>query len=261
MSTTKSVFLWTTPRCASTAFEFSISTLPNVKTFHEPFHLPFRQVKPLKFGVDYIHTSQLTPECSYENAVTKILDNRPEREVVFVKEHAKCIRDRFDILLDKRMLCFTHSFLIRHPIRSILSFYNKDPLNFKEWYEFKEIGFTDLYNLYCYLNQHLGVSPIIIEADELLTNPEKMMEGYCNAVGITYKEGMTKWEPNSMDTPEFRDQKNFSLKWSETALKSSGLTRPGPLPIVPEGLPEELYKCIEESLIPYNKLYSLRLKI
>ena len=259
MITSKFVFLWTTPRCASTAVEFSISTLPNVKTYHEPFHLAFRQKWPLKFNVD-LHTSQPSHEYSYENTIVKILDNSHGKDVVFVKDHAKFIRDNFDILLDKRLLCFTHTFLIRHPIKSILSFYNKDPVNFKHWYEHKEIGFTDLYDLYSYLNQHLGISPVIIEADELLTNPEKMMEAYCNVVGITYKEGMTKWEPGSMDTQEFQDQKYFSLKWSDTALKSSGLMKPGPLPVIPEGLPEEVYKCIEESLVPYNKLYSLRLK-
>ena len=189
-----------------------------------------------------------------------VLDNYHGKDVVFVKELAGNIRDKFDILLEKRMLCFTHSFLIRHPIRSVLSVYNKEPQNFKYFYESKEIAYPEVYDLYCYLNEHLGISPVVIEADELLEDPEKMMEAHCNAVGIAYRDRMTKWEPNSMDTQEFRDQKMFSLMWSDNARKSSGLMKPDPLPVVPEGLPEEVYKCIEECLIPYNKLYPLRLK-
>ena len=88
------------------------------------------------------------------------------------------------------------------------------------------------------------------------------MKAYCDAVGLKYMEGMTRWDPDGMNIQELTDQFNFSSEWYSSALKSNGIHQTQPvMPVLPEGLPEEVHKTIEDSLVPYNKLYSLRLQI
>ena len=260
MSISKRVFLWTTPRSISTAFMFSVSTLPNVQTFSEPFCAPYYSENPITWQEHTLPKETMDiHHRSFGETVSWLLDEYPGK-VVFVKDMAYFIRGRFDMLIDSRFKSFTHSFLIRNPKRTIYSNYKKTDL-FKEWYYRGDIGYREIYELYCFLRDNLGISPPIIDADDLLANPEGMMEVYCNEVGLDYKKGMTKWDPKSMDTQEFNDQLYFTKEWHEEALKSDGFKELEPLPVLPDGLPDEVYKCIQESLEPYNKLHALRLKV
>lgn len=94
-----------------------------------------------------------------------------------------------------------------------------------------------------------------------------MMEAYCKNVGLTYKEGMTVWEPwpqPGSSWHELKDQDFFAeinAPWVNVAITSSGFTKPTPIPPLPDDLPLEVMKCIDECLVPYNKLYSLRMTV
>ena len=253
----KRVLLWVPPRSLSTAFTFSIKTLPNVHVLYEPFSGPFYTTNP-------IEEATLKEKHSYEDAIIKLLRDYPGKEAVFAKSIALYVRDRFDMLLDDAFKSFNHSFLIRHPVKSIYSFYKAEPHSFKSYYYHGGlgVGFKEVYDLYCFLRDNLNSSSLIIDADDLLAHPESMMKAYCNAVGLKYKEGMTKWDPDSMNIQELADQFKFSSEWYSSALKSNGIYQTQPvMPVLPEGLPEEVHKAIEDSLVPYNKMYSLRLQI
>lgn len=163
---------------------------------------------------------------------------------------------------------FTHSFIIRNPQRAVLSHYralqrfmdNYDKY-FVEAYERDDIAFVSLCEFYFFLKGKLNTDPVIIDADDLLANPEKMMKAYCERVGITYREGMTKWEPYSGFTEDFKKQMVFNYEWVGGALKSSGFEKLTPLPALPDDVPLIVKKCIDECFVPYNKLHSLRLTV
>ena len=53
-------------------------------------------------------------------------------------------------------------------------------------------SFAHSRDFYFFLKSRLGIQPVITNADDLLANPENMMEAYCKRVGLTYKQGMTK---------------------------------------------------------------------
>ena len=67
---------------------------------------------------------------------------------------------------------FTHAFLIRDPAKTISSMYNKWP-DFDE-----EVGFPEQRALFDLLWALNGTPPPVIDSDDLLENPEAMVEAF-----------------------------------------------------------------------------------
>lgn len=82
----------------------------------------------------------------------------------------------------------THIFLIRRPDKAIHSWYTS-ALKIPNW-KFNSFyaGFQSLYELYVYVCQTKPA--IVVDADDLLSAPDRMMEAYCNAVGTRHKPNM-----------------------------------------------------------------------
>ena len=254
------IFLWTTPRCVSTAFEFSITTLESAKVFHEVFAPPFYSGLPL----DSIPYPQLLPKSSFGEAKEKLLADYPGKCVVFAKEQAIYVNGKFDIFLEEGMRDFVHSFLIRDPLKSVTSAYRGHG-SLERWLQFShEGGFQELRDLYVFVREKIDPSPVVIDADDLLEDPEGVMKAYCGKVGIEYKEGMTRWEPGSMKTQDFIAQKGGmgNLRWNKAALRSSGLSKSVAANVSREeqkALPEEVLRNIEDLRPIYEELYKYRL--
>ena len=253
--------LWTAPRSVSTAFEFSIRTLHNAKVFHEPYCLPYYIAKPLAVPN---WTTESGLASSYEEVGDMLKANYPGKDIIFAKNHAYTVEDNFKMFLDESFSGFTHSFLIRDPAKAVASSFRGFP-SLEAWsevYRHGDLGYYQLRDLYKFIKENLHCNPIIIDADDLLRDPEAMMKAYCKEVGIEYKEGMTQWEPDSMCTEEFIEQKGGlkNVEWNKSAIKSSGISQNvGSRGVKPdEEFPEIVVKCIEEFRVVYNELYPLR---
>ncbi|OBT44211.1 hypothetical protein VE00_05422 [Pseudogymnoascus sp. WSF 3629] len=126
---------------------------------------------------------------------------------------------------------FHFTFLIRHPRSSIPSYYRCTipPLNkVTGFYNFdpSEAGYDELRRVFDFLKSkgHVGpaiagehdgnlpkgeVSITMIDADDLLDNPNGIIEAYCKEVGMDYDPGMLNW-----DTEEDHTQaKRAFEKW------------------------------------------------
>ncbi|PGH05360.1 hypothetical protein AJ79_06829 [Helicocarpus griseus UAMH5409] len=108
---------------------------------------------------------------------------------------------------------FTWTFLIRHPQQSIPSLYRLSATPEKReatgWQYFlgSEAGYRELRQLFDYLDsqgllgdtnrqqQGNGYSgPCVIDAADLLKQPERTVEAYCNYVGLDYQPAMLQWD-------------------------------------------------------------------
>ncbi|EHA50786.1 hypothetical protein MCOR27_001334 [Pyricularia oryzae] len=110
---------------------------------------------------------------------------------------------------------FHFTFLIRHPRRSIPSYYRctipplDEKTGFKNFMP-SEAGYIEVRNMFDYLlSQGIigphkageeapanssGVSITVIDADDLLDKPAAVIEAFCKEVGIDYSPDMLKWE-------------------------------------------------------------------
>lgn len=181
----KIVALWAVPRSTSTAFEWMMRQRGDMDCFHEPYGEAWYQGEaPLwpRLTEDSVRTPGLTLE-----SVTVTLKDAAARGPVFTKDFPHYIDHMWD---DDLLAAFTHSFLIRDPAKTITSMFNKWP-DFHE----KEVGFPEQRQLFDKIADKLGTAPPVIDSDDMLEDPARMIELWCKGVGIPFMESALSWEP------------------------------------------------------------------
>jgi len=120
------------------------------------------------------------------------------------------------------------TFLIRHPLRAIPSYYRCTipPLSEKTSFDYflpSEAGYRELRIFFDYLRTKGlvggkdGAELCLIDADDLLDYPEEVMQKYCERVGLVFNESMLKWEEGGCGS--FDKWKGFH----EDVIQSKGL--------------------------------------
>lgn len=93
-----------------------------------------------------------------------------------------------------------HTFLIRHPQKAVPSYarlcFPGSETGF-EWFSPSEMGYAELRKLFDFVKEETGVTPLLIEAEELLRKPVETFEMWCKEVGIEFNEDMLDWEDAS----------------------------------------------------------------
>jgi len=251
----KNVLLWTAPRCISTAFTRSILNLPNIQVFHEPYSNAY-YFGPERQSPRY-NSSPIDPVETYLHVKCLLCKDYDEIDVVFSKDMAYCIENRFDIFLDDDFEDFKHTFLIRNPSESVPSLYRASTSpETTRWNHFEphEVGFRQLREFYDFVVDNLDSSPVVVDASDLLDQPDETMKSYCDAVGITYESHMTTWKPGPLKMLD-----HWPAGWFDTLSASSGFIKRSKKsshrksqPIYPD----EVKKAIEEATPHYMYLAS-----
>ena len=255
---TRGVFLWSPPRCLSTAFECCIRQLPSVKVLHEPFASSYylsADRKSTQFD-DYPTTAGRGFGLVSKDIGDAIC--RGEYNAVFSKDIAYFIEDHLDILKQDGFKESKHTFLIRHPALAVPSLFK---YRISEYQCVpNEAGFKQLFDVYLYVQKNLGdLNPVVVDASDLLMNPEGMLKAYCEAVGLTYKPGMSKW------SQQFSHESFGCITcrgWHDTVFSSNGIIQSStrkPIPSL-DSLPQDMVKVIEEAMPVYEVLQKVSLK-
>ncbi|MEM7563536.1 MAG: hypothetical protein AAF353_10875, partial [Pseudomonadota bacterium] len=162
------IILWAHPRSMSTAIERTMRERGDLDCLHEPFlHYYYheRSEKPLPhFDSDQTHPN------SYEGTKAMLLE-RAQHSAVFAKDMSYYIVPELlnDLEFCKRI---THCFLIRNPMRSILSYYQLDPS-----VDLYEIGVETQWQLFCGL-QSQGIEAVVLEAEAVQMDTRKTMKRF-----------------------------------------------------------------------------------
>ncbi|XP_072029219.1 uncharacterized protein [Amphiura filiformis] len=283
------VLLWATPRSISTVFLKCMTYVPDTVAWHEPWMQVkkfgkdradptderFRQmVEKLggKAAVDKIEGGFDASNCTYDWIKDKLEGDFPGKKMVFVKELAATVINQTNTIPDG----FRHTFLIRHPVKFAQSVFKimakahakgaavdmgKNPIP-------KQYPYQDTYNVLQYIKENHNPNPIIIDADDFLANPEKVLEAYCKAVDIPYSPDLLRWEAgDDVMTKHWMVPKETILTFRmigahDSTLESTGFERKErQAPPVISEVPEMMRPLIEAELPYYEKLYAERLII
>ena len=181
---TKKVFLWTAPRCVSTAFERCMMEVENSKIFHEPYSGPYH-FGPERQSTRYL--SQPVDESdTYNQVKSKLTKEYDGMDLIFSKDMAYAIENNFEILLDKGLRDFQHTFLLRDPRKTVPSLYRASvnkALTGWESFDPHEAGFSQLQDLYNFVKENLigdddeSQQLVVVDSDDLLRDPESTMKG------------------------------------------------------------------------------------
>jgi hypothetical protein len=80
-------------------------------------------------------------------------------------------------------------FLIRKPVKVISSFLKKWPDA-----QFEDFGFQNQVDLFNFIKNNTGETPIVIDASDLRNNPEKKLKKLCKKLGIDWDSNMLQWK-------------------------------------------------------------------
>jgi hypothetical protein len=175
--------LWSAPRCRSTAFFRMMLERGDFTVLHEPFsHV-------IDFGA-------FDAGCGIVHSVRELIDALRRlslREQIFFKDttDSRCpdLLGDVDFLRDA-----THTFLIRHPKEAIASHYDLDPNLGRD-----EIGFAWLHEIYSAVREVTGEDPIVLDAQDLVRDPEETVREYCRRIGIPFIIEAMSWRADLLD--------------------------------------------------------------
>lgn len=199
MSAPPILALWGVPRSTSTAFEWMMRQRGDFDCYHEPFGEAWYQGEdPLwpRLADDSVRTPGLTLQ-----TVRDRLWAAAERGPVFIKDFPHYITT---IWTDDFLAGFTHSFLIRDPLKTLVSMHRK-------WPDFVlgETAFEEQRLLFDRLWQRDGEPPPVIDSDDMLERPVEMVAAWCAAVRIPFIESALAWDPGPRDEVSWWDGGTF----------------------------------------------------
>lgn len=193
---TAPVWLWAHPRSRSTAVERMMMERGDVTVLHEPL------VTLLDEGVVELAGTALRSVAE----VVRYARSLPGP--VFVKDTTE---HRYTDHLDRELAAgITHTFVVRDPRAAIVSHVAVKPDA-----SCSDIGYENQYALF-ELARSLGAEPVVIDADRLVREPDRVVAAYCAAVGLPYRPEALRWSAG--DPPEWERTR----KWHLSAGASTG---------------------------------------
>jgi len=243
----KIIALWAVPRSTSTAFEWMMRQRGDLDCLHEPFGEAWYQGEaPLwqRYKSGDKTTPGLTIASVWEN-----IQHRAEKQPVFIKDFPHYINHMWS---EEFLSHFTHAFLIRDPALTVTSMYNKWPD-----YNEGEVGFPEQRALFDLLSAINGKPPPVFDSNDLLENPPKMVEAFCDSVGIPFIPQALSWEAGA-DTGQYSWWDGGSFH--ENLKRSTGLVAQDRKYVELESAPERVRQTCRRMMPHYQRLYDHRIQ-
>ena len=208
------IILWAHPRSMSTAIERVMRERGDLDCLHEPFlhyyYLERSGGKPLP----HFDSEQDHP-VGYVETRDMILQ-RAEQAPVFAKDMSYYVVPE---ILQDHDFCrrVRHCFLIRNPLRSIMSYYRLDPD-----LALDEIGIEAQWQHLRGLQQLDIDNSVVLEAEAVRADTTGAMRLFWQSLGLDYKSEALNWKQES--TPQ---DWQYVQGWHQTVSASRGIRQPG----------------------------------
>ena len=281
------VMLWSCPRSRSTAVLRSISNVQGGVCYCEPYMTAFLLGPESKVpsaadpnspedlpGSDLAYDSSIATFAWVKQTLEATHPNTTR--LIFVKDFAFCLGGK----MERLPRGYRHTFLIRNPRQVVPSWIecNKEfrPPNappgtdgMDEWNRCqmgKHAGYDDLLGVYEYIRENIDPRPFVMDADDLVSQPESVMRAYCEAAGISFTKTLVEWEDTGMAINakwiacrqilrDFQFNYHLNINLSSKFMKSQDLFKP---PRPESSLSPEVLEYIQGCMPFYEKLYDKR---
>ena len=238
------ICMWSGPRNLSTAMMRSFGSRADCDVWDEPFFAPFLSVS----GKD--HPGREETLAAHDSDPQQVAKNctapAPNGAEYYFQKHMP-----HHMLKDFPLEWAaggTHFFLIRHPARVICS-YAKGRTRF----DLDDLGYGPQRRLFDRLKAMTGTPPPIVECDDILRAPDKILPILCAALKMPWDEAMLSWPagPRSTDGA-------WAPYWYASVERSTGFSAP------PKALPDvaDEYRAIyKAAMADYEVLSQNRLTV
>ena len=160
---------------------------------------------------------------------------------------------------DEFLKLFNHSFLIRDPAKVLASLHKSYQKAGRTdgGFQAKEISFGPQHQLFNLLIEKTDQTPVVIDSDDMLSDPPVMVKAYCEAIGIPFVEEALSWEPGSRSEVLWYDGDDSI--WHESLKNSDGLKAQPRKEVEVSLLPDQLKDYYTEFKHHYRALHSHRI--
>ncbi|MFI5135317.1 MAG: hypothetical protein ACHQD9_05655 [Chitinophagales bacterium] len=232
--------LWSGPRNISTAMMYSFEQRNDAQVVDEPLYAHYLYVSRAPHpGREEVLASQ---ENDGRKVIEKILSDDWKMPVVFFKQMTHhLVNLPLDFLSQTKNIL-----LIRNP-KDVLISYSKvieNPVLF-------DIGIKQSYDLWRFLEAK-NFHRIIVDANEVLKNPEAMLMKLCKNLGIEFQSAMLHWEAGAR-----KEDGVWAKYWYQNVHQSTGFA---PFEKEEKKLPERMMKIYEKAKPFYDFLFEKSLK-
>ena len=185
------IAMWSGPRNLSTAMMRSFESRKDTEVLDEPFYAHYLSVNELDHpGREAILNSQST---NWNDVASKCVDkNFSKRPIWYQKHMAQHNLKGFEINWIKDI---QNCLLIRNPRSVIASYGKKSPIT-----DERLLGYVQQAEIIDLLEDSNRETPPIIDADDILKNPESMLRELCKTLGIDFHSSMLSWQKGPRDS-------------------------------------------------------------
>jgi hypothetical protein len=236
------IAMWSGPRNISTAMMRAWGNRPDTIVVDEPFYAYYlsatRKQHP---GADEVIGKA---EIDWRRVIAHLTGPIPRgKQIFFQKQMSQHLLPE----IDREWLgAVTSCFLIRDPFEVIISYIKKrdDPA-------LLDLGFVQQTEIFDFVRDRTMATPVVIDAKDVLENPERMLRLLCEAVGVEFSDSMLSWPPGLRETDGI-----WASHWYGEVAKTTSFQPYHPSHAkVPTRLQEIHDRCREH----YDRLYEYRL--
>jgi hypothetical protein len=235
--------MWSGPRNISTAMMRSWGNRPDTFVCDEPLYAHYLQAT----GREHPGAAEVIAngETDWRQVVEQLTGAVPQEKRIF---YQKQMTHHLLPEIDREWLgAVTNCFLIRDPTEVIVSYIkkNNDPA-------LEDLGFVQQAEIFDWVRAQTGVIPPVIDARDVLENPEKILRLLCERIGVEFIDAMLSWPPGIRETDGI-----WAKHWYGEVATSTGFRKPSVR--VPVEVPGRLSAIHEKGREAYELLHKHRL--
>jgi hypothetical protein len=209
---TVQIAMWSGPRNLSTAMMRSFGSRSDTYVTDEPFYGCFLE----HTGLDHPMREEViaSMDCDWRRVMAALSGDAPDGSPIWYQKHM------WHMMVGpvgyEDFAGFRHAFLIREPERMIASYLKK-----REAARFEDFGLEKQAEFFEREADRLGHAPPVIDANDVLADPGRVLLKLCDALDIQWDPAMLSWATGRRDTDGI-----WASHWYNAVEKSSGFGEP-----------------------------------
>ena len=236
--------MWSGPRSISTALMRSFENRPDTFVSDEPFYAHYLY----KTGIEHPYREEVMAggNTDWNSVADEIIGPVPEGKDIWYQKHmAQHNLPGKDMAWIKKM---QNILLIRNPREVILSYTKKYDIT-----SITQLGYPQQRALFTLLKNNSSGMPLILDARDVLENPEGMLKSLCKRIAIPFYKEMLSWSAGRRESDGI-----WGNHWYASVEASTGFQEYAENNEIIPDKQEELYKnCME----CYQQLYQHRMRV
>ncbi len=239
---TRRIAMWSGPRNLSTAMMRSFESRSDTFVSDEPFYGCFLK----STGADHPMRDEVLAamDCDWTSVMSALRGDAPDGSPIWYSK--QMWHHMTGSVGYNDFSGFDHAFLIREPERMIASYLRK-----REVAAFEDFGLERQAEFFEREADRLGRAPPVIDANDVLRDPQRVLSALCEALGIPWDPAMLSWKRGRRPTDG-----PWAPHWYGSVEASTGFGQPEDDPVE---LPGDARQLAERIRPFYDQLAGYRI--